>query len=231
MPVDHQKMTASQKKTVGVLKLNTQFPRLPGDIGNPASFHYPAIYNTLSRATPATVITGAPLDPQIKNEIIDSAKDLITRGASLITTSCGFLSPLQADLSKALDKPVITSSLELLPLLSNLFGSEKTGVITFDADKLNAHYLSACKPAAVEGLRSHDSLRITIQDDLLVLDQDQAESEVKDACIRLLQKAPKIQAIVLECTNLSPYKETLRVQFGRSVFDIVDAIHWLLDSQ
>lgn len=224
-------MTATHKKTVGVLKLNTNFPRLLGDIGNPESFRYPVVYETIPSATPATVITGEPINPRIKQEIITTAKTLIAHGASIITTSCGFLSPLQSELTNAVKTPVITSSLELLPLLTNLYGGERVGVITFDSEKLNSHYLSVPTPAAIEGLRAHDSLRFTIADDLSTIDVQRAESEVRDACVRLLQQAPQIQAVVLECTNLSPFKNSIREQFGCSVFDVVDAIHWLLDSQ
>ena len=45
----------------GVLKLNTSFPRLQGDIGNPDSLRGEVIFETVTDANPASVITGKPL--------------------------------------------------------------------------------------------------------------------------------------------------------------------------
>jgi len=42
------------QKTIGVLKLNTRFPRIAGDIGNPDSFHYKVIYQTVDSAIRTT---------------------------------------------------------------------------------------------------------------------------------------------------------------------------------
>jgi Asp/Glu/hydantoin racemase len=72
---------------------------------------------------------------------------------------------------------------------------------------------------------------VTIEEDLETLDAGKAESEVVDAFTRLLQQTPSVRAVVLECTNLSPYKHKLRQYSGISVFDIVDAVHWMLESQ
>jgi len=45
-----------------------------------------------------------------------------------------------------------------------------------------------------------------------------------------IESKPDTRAIVLECTNLSPYKNAIREQFAIAVYDIVDAVHWLLES-
>ncbi|MEM7256988.1 MAG: aspartate/glutamate racemase family protein, partial [Pseudomonadota bacterium] len=203
--------------------LNTRFPRLVGDIGNPDSFNYPVIYQTIASATPATVVTDQPIADVVREDIIHSAEKLQQQGVSIITTSCGFLSPLQQSLANAASVPVITSSLVLLPLLNNCFGSQHTGVLTFDAQKLSTAHLKQQQPQAVEGLRGHDSLRVTIENDLDTLNHAEAESQVCDAASRLMQQSPTLRAIILECTNLSPYKHTLRAQFPVAVFDIVDA--------
>jgi Asp/Glu/hydantoin racemase len=213
-----------------VLKLDTRFPRLPGDIGNPSSFNHPVIYETISGAVPASVITPGPIDQSVSDNILSRATKLQSKGVNLITTSCGFLSPLQSELSAALHVPVITSSLALLPVLNQCFGTDHVGIITFDAEKLTTAHLQTSN-THIEGLRVHDSLRITIEEDLETLDADKAESEVLDAITRLRQQAPSIRAAVLECTNLSPYKQKLRKCSGISVFDIVDAVHWMLESQ
>ena len=219
------------KPTIGVLILNTSFPRIIGDIGNPASFEYPTIYHTVETATTATVVTRQALAPRIESDVEAAALSLAATPVSVITTSCGFLSPLQNQLAQLTQVPVITSSLTLLPLLTAWYGhTEKLGVITFDKSTLHSRHLGKHAPAAIEGLQNNDSLRKTISQDLTELNREQAEQEVLAACDRLTNNFPAVKAIILECTNLSPYKSEIRSHTGLSVYDIVDAVHWLLRS-
>jgi Asp/Glu/hydantoin racemase len=59
----------------------------------------------------------------LKATILEEAHKLIAQGATAITTSCGFLSPLQDELQAALPVPVITSALWLLPRLRAQHGA------------------------------------------------------------------------------------------------------------
>jgi Asp/Glu/hydantoin racemase len=38
----------------------------------------------------------------------------------------------------------------------------------------------------------------------------------------LLKQEPSLGAILVECTNLSPYSDALRKTFGLPVFDVID---------
>lgn len=218
-------------KTIGVLILNTTFPRLPGDIGNPDSFKYPVIYQSIHSATPASVVTNESLAANVEADIKKSTLELADKNVSLITTSCGFLSPMQTQLARLTSTPVITSSLALLPLLGTCHGgAEHLGVLTFDKTKLNTRHLADSMPGAIEGLDSNDTLKHTIAQDLPHLDKTAALREVLAASNRLMLRKPALRAIILECTNLSPYKKELRSHTGIPVYDIVDAVHWLLEA-
>lgn len=219
-------------RTIGVLKLNTNFPRPLGDIGNPDSFRYPTRYRTIQAAVPANITVAETLPDSIQMAFLSAAQELIDSRVSIITTSCGFLSPLQKTLSNLSDIPVICSSLALLPLLAEIHGGAGSlGVLTFNRDTLSAEHLGPVQPRAIEGLLSSDSLRQVIENDLTTLDAVKSEAEVIAACDRLMSTNPETRAIVLECTNLSPYKKAIREHTGISVYDIVDAIHWLIESQ
>ncbi len=218
-------------RTIGVLILNTKFPRLPGDVGNPTSFNHPVIYQSIESATPATIVIGKSIATTVKQDIEIAATELTKQHVSIITTSCGFLSSMQQQLAQLSPTPVITSSLTLLPLLSSCHGGcEYLGVLTFDKEKLNTLHLGQFIPAAIEGLLESDSLKKTIAEDCATLDRQSALTEVLTASDRLLKKCPGLRAIILECTNLSPYKAELRTHTGLPVYDIVDAVHWMLDA-
>lgn len=219
-------------KKIGVLMLNTTFPRIPGDIGNPASFNYPVIYQAIKSATPTAVVTQHSIKSNIESDIKLAAHTLIEQDVSVITTSCGFLSPMQPTLAKLAPMPVITSSLTLLPLLAACHGGiDQLGILTFDKNKLNIHHLGDYAATAIEGLLASDSLKKTIAQNLPELNRATALTEVLNACDRLTTASPTLKAVILECTNLSPYKQEIRHHTGLAVYDIVDAIHWLLDSQ
>jgi len=171
----------TQQFVTGVLKLNTSFPRLHGDIGNPDSLHGEVIFETVIDANPASIITGQALPPPLVDAFVNGARALINHRVDLITTSCGFLLPLQSTLTRLDKTPVITSSL---------------------IDKLISTPGEITMPQAIEGLQSSDTLRQTIATDQSTLDRQQALEEVLNCASRLLTRWPATRALVLECTNL-----------------------------
>lgn len=97
---------------LGVLMLDTRFPRPPGDIGNRETFEragIPVRFATLRGASPQKIVRDA--DPAFLQPFLDEAAALAAQGARLISTSCGFLARYQAVLQAAVPVPVVTSSL------------------------------------------------------------------------------------------------------------------------
>ncbi len=222
----------NKPKVIGVLKLNTHFPRLAGDIGNPDSFRYPVLYQTVTSAIPANITIAEALPPLLQKDFCDAATLLIDQNVSMITTSCGFLTTMQHQLSALSDTPVICSALCLLPLIAAVHGGPThVGVLTFNRETLNEKHLGAESTVCVEGLLPQDSLRQVIIQDAADLNRATAQKEALAACDRLLTLQPQLRAIVLECTNLSPYKQAIKEHSGMAVYDIVDAVHWLVESQ
>ena len=84
--------------TVGVLILDTQFPRVVGDIGNAATFPFPVRYHRVPGAAPDLVVRrGAE---GLLPGFIDGARTLEREGVGAITTSCGFLVKFQRQLAE-----------------------------------------------------------------------------------------------------------------------------------
>ncbi len=44
---------------------------------------------------------------------------------------------------------------------------------------------------------------------------------------RLLARDPNVAALLLECTNLSPYRQALAAAVNRPVYDLNQAIAWM----
>ena len=200
---------------LGVLMLDTRFPRIVGDIGNPATFDFQVRYRTVHGASPHRVVRER--DPTLLQPFVEAGRALVDEGATAITTGCGFLVLFQRQLQEALPVPVWTSSLLLLAGLS------AAGVVTVDAGSLRADHLSAAGApldTPVEGLAEGSAFQRSLLNDEAALDTDNARAETVAAAVRLTARCPALSTIVLECTNMPPYAAAVRAATGRNVLDI-----------
>src|SRR3989442_7853661 len=111
--------------TVGILILDTRFPRIPGDVGNAATFPFPVRYHRVSGAHPDLVVRrGAE---GLLPAFVQGARALEGEGVGAITTSCGFLVKYQQELAAAVRVPVFTSSLLMVPLVHRLLPAGRRG--------------------------------------------------------------------------------------------------------
>ena len=71
--------------TVGVCMLDTQFPRIPGDIANARTWSVPVHYRIVPGATPKQAVYDE--GKEILDGFISAAKELVRMGADGITTN------------------------------------------------------------------------------------------------------------------------------------------------
>ena len=214
------------RPVVGVLMLDTRFPRFLGDVGNPASIDGPSRHRRVPRATVARVVGAAPVSDELFAAFVAAGHALVADGASLIVTSCGFLHAVQDALAAALPVPVATSSLVLLPGVHARHGGDgPIGVLTFDARELGPAHLGAARalPLVVRGLEGSAHFHPVIAGDRPEADRAAMERDACDAARSLARHSPG--AVVLECTNLSPYRDAIADALGGvPVYDLHDAI-------
>jgi hypothetical protein len=201
--------------SLGLLLLDTRFPRLPGDAGRPDSYRMPVHAAVVRGASPQRVVRDA--DSALLQPFVDAARVLVAGGARAITTSCGFLVRWQAELQAAVGVPVWTSSLLLLP------GLRRPGVVTVDADALSG--VAAVQGVPVAGLEPGCHLQRALLDNLPQLDVTTAEQDAVAAALQLVQRHPEISDVVLECTNLPPYAHAIARATGRPVHHLLTLVH------
>jgi len=210
-------------RPLGILMLDTRFPRIEGDIGNPASFDFPVIFRTMTGIGPNDAVAAHPDRPRVLAALKANAEALAAKGAVGLSTSCGFLALYQKELAALSPVPVATSALLLIRELKD----KKVGVITASAANLTpAHFevVDAPGDTPVEGLPSDGSFAATFLRNGLTLDRDAVEREAVAAGRALLRKHPDIDTVVLECTNLPPYKAALKAALGLPVLDVLDLL-------
>jgi Asp/Glu/hydantoin racemase len=210
---------------VGILMLDTRFPRIPGDMGNALTFEFPVRYHRVAGADPARVVRrGAE---GLLPAFLEGARALEREGVGAITTNCGFLVRYQRELAAAVRVPVFTSSLLLVPLVHRMLGpGRRVGVLTVHAPTLTAELLAAAGiagdvPLAVAGLDTEQEFTRVLLGDEGELDVDAAREEHVRVARRLVAEHPDVGALVLECTNMPPYTAALQRATGLPVFDIV----------
>ena len=220
--------------TVGILMLDTRFPRIPGDMGNATTFPFPVRYHRVTGAAPDLVVRrGAE---GLLDAFVDGARALESEGVGAITTNCGFLVKFQRQMAAAVRVPVFTSSLLLVPLVHRMLGpGRRIGVMTVNAPSLTAEHLAGAGidagiPLAVIGMETEKEFTRVMLDNELELDVDAAREEHVKIARRLVTEHPDVGAIVLECTNMPPYADDIRRETGLAVFDITSLVRMAHDA-
>lgn len=203
---------------LGVLMLDTRFPRPPGDVGNRETYSragIPVRFVTVQGASPRKIVQDA--DPSFLQPFVDAAVGLAAQGARLISTSCGFLARYQTVLQAAVPVPVVTSS------LLQCRGLDRVGIVTFDAQSLSRPLLDAVDvpaDAVVEGIAPGCEMHARILANAPEMDLAEVERNVVDAARRLAARDSGLRNIVLECTNMPPYRDAVARATGLPVHDI-----------
>ena len=208
--------------SIGVLALESYFPKPPGHIKNPSSLPFTACYEIL-RGISVPDLLYHPT-PAMENTILEAARSLEMQGVKAIAGSCGFLALYQSVLVNAVQIPVFTSSLIQVPLAYQMTG-QKVGVITADATVLNSHYLKAVSadhvPVAIAGLQDSEEFAcVILHNERNNMDLELVLEELLTVVRELLENNPDIGALVLECTDLPPYAHPLQAEFGLPIFDL-----------
>lgn len=213
--------------TIGALMLDTSFPREVGDIGNALTWPFPMLYHVVRGAVPRKVLSADDLS--LLDPFLEGAQRLVTAGVRAITTSCGYLAVYQRELSAALDVPVLTSSLLQVPLAARVAGrGRRVGVLTVRDMLTERHFngvgwSSAELPVVVRALDPDTSfarLYAPLGDPEAVdTDVGRLTEEVVATAVGLVADDPTVGAFVMECTNLVPFSQAVRVATGLPVLD------------
>jgi Asp/Glu/Hydantoin racemase len=215
--------------TLGIVMLDTRFPRPPGDIGSVHTFNVPVNQRIVRSVWPEKVVQSAAglRAGRVVPTFVQVARALEREGARAITTSCGFLVLLQKELQTAVKVPVITSSLLLLPRL--LKAQTKVGVLTISARSLGPEHLRAAgvprerlPDVVVQGVDPAGEFATRILGNQTTLDVDLARGDVVAAAVALKAGAPGLTDVVLECTNMPPYRAAVEAATGLKTWCLLD---------
>lgn len=213
---------------VGILMLQARFPRIPGDMGHAGTWDFPVLYRVVRDASPERVVRRRA--EGLLDAFIAAARDLVADGADGITTNCGFLSLYQRELAAAVGVPVAASSLMQVEMVNRLLPpGRRAGILTISASTLGAEHLAAAGVpegtpiGTTEGGREFTR---AILGDEPQMDVEAARADNVEAARALVADHPELGAIVLECTNMTPYAADIRAATGLPVFTMAGFVSW-----
>lgn len=213
---------------VGILMLDTKWPRLPGDTGHAATWPFPVLYKVVKGASARVVIHEQ--GKGLGQAFLDAAAELVKEGADGITTTGGFLAIFQDQLAAHVNVPVASSSLMQIPLVQRLLPpGKRVGVLSVHSDRLTPQHwdaVGAPYDIPVAGTENGREFTRVLLNDEMEMDYAAAEQDVLDAGDDLVNRHPDVGALVLETHNMAPYSRALNDRLNIPVYDVYTFVRW-----
>jgi hypothetical protein len=217
--------------TVGMLCAEWNVPFVPGDLNYAATFDFPVRYLTVDGASGAEVLTGAAED--YAHLFVAAAQRLEAEGVRAITGNCGYMAVYQEIVADAVSIPVFMSSLVQAPMLLQMLGStQRLGTLVANASGITEAVLTRAgirdtDRLVVRGLDTCPHFHDAIIKEVGVMDEDLMREEVVESAVALVDSAPDVGAILLECSDLPPYARAVQEATGLPVFDWAGFIRYV----
>lgn len=215
---------------LGILMLDTHFPRILGDAGNADSYDVPARTHVVPGAGSLDIVKNGRPSEQLIDAFCIAARQLEKDGAFAIVSTCGFLIAIQDAISRAVNIPVMVSALSLYPLIMSELNGGPIAILTASRKDLGDKLLKAAeiepskvRVAGMEGCAAFsDAILQPKEKQPAEINAEEIERYVVKQALGLLERDPDISAFLLECGNLPPYAQAISLATGRRVFSILD---------
>jgi aspartate/glutamate racemase len=215
---------------IGVLCLESYFPKPPGHVRNPLTYRFPTVCHVLKGIDVARMLFNPNSD--ILELLVEGARHLEKGGVKAIVGSCGFMGLFQKDLSASVRIPVVSSSLAQLPLLRLMHGAEaRIGVLTASAKALTAAHFEAVD-ANIDNypIKGMDENRIFFE---LILEQSVSNMDLEAmenavcSIAENLHIEHQLDALLMECTDLSAFTNAVQRKINIPIYDINSLVEYV----
>jgi hypothetical protein len=218
----------SVRRPLGILMLEGKMADVPGCMACDATFPYPVVRRVVAGSrTPLTAAEAEAMLPLY----VAAARQLAREGVAAITANCGLIALLQRELAAAVDVPVVTSALLLVPAVHRWIGGRRVGILTFFPSAVGERNYQASGfserevPVALDGVGEHESwgefLRTKEVPDEL---RARLIADLLAVVHRLHARHPDVGALVSECTMLPACLQAVRAAVPLPIYDILTAL-------
>ena len=168
---------------------------------------------------------------QLETLFVDAARELERDGVKAIAGSCGFMARFQSQIAAELHVPVFLSSLLQLPLVRLMHGEKaEIGVLTASSQALTpAHFANCATPMEsvhIRGMEGNPEFWETIiEGKRHDFDMERLEAEIVGSAAAFAREKA-LDALVLECTDLSAFSAPIQRAINLPVYDINSLVEY-----
>ena len=220
------------KKKIGILRIDYDYPPIPGDVDDSSSFEFDIEYEIVKGLTFEKAQVG-----YIDNSIIVALKIAIRKLEQYnvvgLSGDCGFMMAYQKLIRRMTKLPVFMSSLLQTSILaSSTEENEKIAILTANSETLepnlpklltecgilvdlNKFYVIGCQDVpGFEAVANGEKV------DYLTVSKG-----IKNKVFEKLAEYPNTTGFLMECTELPCYSDMLRYETALPVFDAITLIN------
>ena len=222
--------------SLGIIRLDYDYPAAPGDIDHPGSFEYDVYYRVVPGFTFEMCQSGKMTEVVEKN-FIKALKYLqYEKKVNAITGDCGFMMFFQDFARKHTTIPILMSALAQLPAVTCAFSEEEEIIImTANGKTLEPMRDLIRKECGVDtqkkrfniiGCEDVDGFEAVALGEKV--DVEKCTPGIVAKAKQALENFPKARCFLLECTELPPYADSIRKETGLPVFDAITNANYFI---
>lgn len=226
--IDHQQVAGY---SVGIVYIeDVHYPMLPGNVVNAYTYDFPVRMKAVPNLTAQRLFDG---DPTAYDDVLATAKYMVEKeGVRAICSACGFFGNYHNKVAAELDVPVALSSLVQIPWIRSVIKlGQKIGILTASGCSLTPELFKAVgvdntDDIIFRGMENSKNFS-AVCTNIGYWDNGEAEKEIVDVALELIEEDGDIGAILLECSDMPPYAYAIQAATQLPVFDFITLIKWL----
>ena len=227
-----------EQPSLGIIRLDYDYPPALGEIDCAESFDYDVYYKVVPGLTFEMCKSGILLS-KVEYRFKEAIRWLVKeKKVSAITGDCGFMMYFQSIAREVTSIPVFMSSLCQLPMIHCAFSSTaQIAILTANSKSFyamhgtvkvecgidsrdNRYHVIGCED--VEGFDAVDFKQ--------KVDTEKVEPGIVRKALEALDRYPETKVFLLECTQLPPYADAIRVETGLPVFDAITTCNAFMEA-
>lgn len=223
--------TYHKHPSLGVLRLDYDYPPAPGDIDHPDSYNYPVYYRVVPGLTFQMCQTGK-LTPEVAKAFDEAVLWLANhKDVSVITGDCGFMFWFVERVRNIASKKCISLSplMQLPGMVAACGPKDKILVLTANGKSLDPMRELIQRQCGVDsrndqfvvvGCEDVPHFGVEVEKGLMV-DVEKAEPGIVRLTNEMVRQHPECRMILFECTELPPYSDAVRESTRLPVMDAI----------
>ncbi len=216
---------------LGVLHIASPIHYLPGHLQNATTLTFPVAYECVRGVDAADVFTGST---RLELGLQRAASRLERRGVRAIVGACGSFAAFQSGLTERVNVPVYSSILTMVNFVLNSLPSRRKLAIVFATqESFSERVRNECHIRETDRLLLTDCMSLPAFHSMLTArfspQTAQLEAQVVEHIGSFIAQHPETGAIILQCSELSPYAAAIQRQVRLPVFDVVTLAQWVFD--